>query len=103
MTAEQKHAKLRKEWMDFPELHDLIEDYETKRTPESRFVYALDKIMPIMLIYIHQGYTWKKHGITLARLHNAKKDKVALSPEVQSYYEQLYTLLQSSPEIILPK
>lgn len=95
-------AKLMHDWPDFPELHERINEYEAKATEESRFIYALDKIMPILLIYIHDGYTWTKHGITLARLHAAKKDKVALSPEIQHYYDQLYELLLNSPHIIKP-
>ncbi len=89
--------KLQADWEDFPEIHSLISSYEDRSTPESCFVYALDKIMPIMLIYIHEGYTWQKEGITSAQLHAAKASKIALSPEVNEYYQELYTLLLKSP------
>lgn len=95
-------AKLLADWADFSEIHELIEKYENKTDPEARFVYALDKIMPIMQIYIHKGYTWQKEGITAEQLHANKYDKVKLSPEVTPYYEQLYELLLSSPELIPP-
>jgi putative hydrolase of HD superfamily len=94
--------QLANEWTDFPDIHHLIEVYETKSTAEARFVYALDKIMPIMLIYIHNGYTWKKEGITLGQLHAVKAKQVALSPEVAPYYNQLYDLLVASPHLIPP-
>ena len=90
------------DWADFPDLHTLIEGYETKSTAEAKFVYALDKIMPIMQIYIHNGYTWKKEGITLGQLHAVKAKQVALSPEVAPYYNQLYDLLVASPHLIPP-
>lgn len=95
-------SKLRKDWADFSEVHELIENYETRANPEARFVYALDKIMPIMLIYIHEGYTWKKEGITVGQLHANKYDKVKLSPEITPYYEQLHELLLSAPDFIPP-
>jgi len=95
--------KLHKDWPDFSEMHELIEDYEARANPEARFVYALDKIMPIMLIYIHEGYTWQKEGITAEQLHANKYDKVKLSPEVLPYYDELYSLLLSSPDFIRPK
>ncbi len=95
--------KLRIDWADFPDIHDLIERYEKRADPEARFVYALDKIMPIMLIYINNGYSWSVNAITLQKLHAAKADKVALSPEVKPYYDELYALLLASPELIKPE
>jgi putative hydrolases of HD superfamily len=92
--------KLRKDWSDFPEIHDLIERYEERGDAEARFVYALDKIMPIMQIYINEGHTWKIEGITAAKLHAVKADKVTLSPEIKPYYDELYALLLASPELI---
>jgi 5'-deoxynucleotidase YfbR-like HD superfamily hydrolase len=87
--------QLEKDWGgDFPDLLNTIHEYEGKSTEEAKFVYALDKIMPIILIFIGQGYTWQKEKITLEQLHAVKKDKVALSPEVNQYYKQLYKLLQ---------
>lgn len=97
-TKKQREADAYKqilnEWPDFAELTDAIDEYETLRTPESRFLYALDKIMPIILIYLGQGHTWKKEKITLSQLHNFKTDKVAVSSEILPYYKKLMKLLQ---------
>jgi len=88
--------RLEKEWPDFPEMIELIKDYEARTSEEARFVYALDKIMPIILIFLANGYTWQKEGIALKRLHSVKKNKVALSPEIDKYYQDLYRLLQKN-------
>lgn len=93
-------TRLSKDWADFPALHQLIASYEARDTAEARFVYALDKLMPIMLIYLQNGYTWKKHGITVDMLDRAKREKVALSPEIQPYFEDLLALLLASPHLI---
>jgi putative hydrolase of HD superfamily len=85
--------QLEKDWPDFPELTGLIHEYENRGSPEAKFIYALDKIMPIMLIYAGKGHTWQREGITRERLHAAKKDKVAQSPAIENYYNQLHGLL----------
>jgi len=95
--------KLTQDWQDFPELSADIAAYEKLDTPESAFVYALDKIMPIMVIYIGEGYTWKLEKITLEMLHDKKKDKISISPEIMHYYTALYELLQKSPHLIPAK
>jgi putative hydrolases of HD superfamily len=99
--AEREQAaleQLREEWPDFSDMTSHMTDYETRTTPEAKFVYALDKIMPIMQIYINEGYTWKREQITAERLDAIKRDKVALSPEIVPYYEQLYAILIDHPE-----
>lgn len=101
--AEREAAALKqlaKDWPDFPEVTQLIHDYEKRDLPEAKFVYALDKIMPIMLIYIHEGYTWKQKNITADMLYEAKHQKVALSPEIKPYFDELYELLLRSPQFI---
>ncbi|HSH18161.1 MAG TPA: HD domain-containing protein [Candidatus Saccharimonadales bacterium] len=96
----EAYEQIKSDWADFPDLAETIAAYEARKSPEAAFVYALDKIMPIMLIYIGEGYTWKTENITLEMLHMQKKDKVALSPEVYGYYEKLYELLKQSPHLI---
>lgn len=91
--------RLEKEWPDFSEMVKLIKAYEAKTSEEARFVYALDKIMPILLIFLGEGYTWQKEGIGLEQLHNVKKNKVALSPEIDRYYQELYSLLQKNTHL----
>jgi putative hydrolases of HD superfamily len=84
---------LETEWPDFPELLAALRMYHEKNTPEAKFVYALDKIMPMMVVFLGQGYSWHKFGITHAHQHEVKASKVAVSPEIKEYYDQLYQLL----------
>jgi putative hydrolase of HD superfamily len=90
--------KLQADWPDFSDLTAHIVEYEQRGTNEAAFVYALDKIMPIMQIYINDGHTWKQEGITPQKLDAIKRVKVTLSAPVLDYYEQLYELLSASPE-----
>lgn len=92
--------RLKDEWPDFPEMLSDIQAYEEKSSEEAKFIYALDKIMPMMVIYLAGGRTWKREGITVERLHEAKKDKVALSKDIEPYYKALRKLLLDSPHLI---
>ena len=86
--------RLLAEFPEVPEMHEAIRGYVKKEDAESRFVYALDKIEPMIKIYLDGGRTWKEKEITLEMAYKSKKDKVALSPEIQSYFDELMTLLR---------
>lgn len=92
--------KLEQEWPDFSDMTQHIHDYESKSSPESKFIYALDKIMPVMVVYINDGYNWKDSDITAKILHDTKAAQVSLSPEIKPYFDQLHELLLQHPEII---
>jgi 5'-deoxynucleotidase YfbR-like HD superfamily hydrolase len=85
------------EWPDFADLTKTIGQYEQRNDEESRFIYALDKIMPIIVIFLAEGYSWHKEKVALDQLHEAKKHKVAVAPEIAPYYDELYALLLQHP------
>lgn len=88
-------TKLRETLTEFTDLHASIDAYEAKNDAESQFVYALDKIEPVLHMYLDGGRTWKEAKIGLDRVYESKKDKVALSPEIQVYFDELMLLLKS--------
>jgi putative hydrolase of HD superfamily len=101
--AEREAAALQKlsiDWTDFPEMTEQIIAYETQERDEAKFVYALDKIMPILQIYLGNGHTWKREGnITPERLDAIKRHKVAVSSQIKPYYDQLYALLLDNRQL----
>lgn len=90
--------RLAKEFPDFADLHELAERYERREDRESRFVYALDKIQPVLHAVLDDGRIWKEKNITIGMLYEHKKDKVALSPEIQPYFDELIKLLKENEE-----
>ena len=86
--------RLVKEFPEFKDLHRMIEKYEHKKDKESRFVYALDKILPICNIYFDNGRLWKESQVSLPLLLSKKKAKVAVAPELKPYYKELTALLK---------
>lgn len=81
------------EFDDWPELAQSLEDYEEQADSESRFVYAVDKIQPILMNYIEGGRIWREHGITLEQLLENKLGTTARYPAVKEYMEKLGQLL----------
>jgi len=87
---------------EFPlgaEITDAVHDYEGRVDDEARFVYALDKLMPILMIYLEGGKTWRDDGLSLSQIHDNKQDKVALSEPVSDLYLQLKSLLDDQPDL----
>lgn len=100
-AAAQK--QLATDWKDFPDMHHAITEYEVRQSPEACFVYALDKIMPMMAIYLNEGHSWHKHDITLERVKVEKLHKIASSPEIAKYWDALCELLEQRPDLIPPR
>ncbi len=91
-------ARIQQDWADFPEMLADMAAYESRHDEEAKFVYALDKVMPVMLAYMAKGHNWHKYDITIDSLHEQKITKVAISPKINDYYQQLYGLIQQHPE-----
>ena len=97
---EKKAAiKLSQQWPNFTSLHELINEYEVNKTPESHFVYALDKLIPIINNYVYDGRTWKEVGLDLEWVKKSKVGKIDMSPEINRYYHQLLKVLEQKPEL----
>lgn len=95
VDRESKAAeRLKDEVPEFSPMHDAIEGYVKREDPESRFVYALDKILPLLLIHADGGRSWREHGVKLEMLISNKTSKVALSPDVQPYFDELVGILK---------
>lgn len=79
--------KLKKEWPDFSDMTSHIENYEKREDAESKFIYALDKLMPMMLNILSEGKTWKKYNFNKQEVLSAKDEKVIVSPEIEELWK----------------
>ena len=91
--------KLKQEWPDFADMHIYIDQYKNKSNKEALFVYALDKLMPLLFNITQNGVTWQKHNISLKQLKAVKKGKVDKDPIVNEYYKQACDLLEQNPQL----
>ncbi len=87
-------ARLRKEFPEFEEMFEAMEGYTNRVDEESKFVYALDKVQPILNIYKDNGRTWKKHGTTLDIIKSVKGPKAGMNPTTDKYFKELMEILE---------
>jgi putative hydrolase of HD superfamily len=88
--------RLRREHAEFAGLHAAISAYNARADAESRFVYALDKLEPMLAIFGDGGRSWRHHGLTLDAIVAYKESKVALDPTVRRCFEDLLAVVQEN-------
>lgn len=91
--SRQAVQKLKQEWPQLKSIHQLANEYQQRKTPEARFVYVLDKLMPVINIYLYEGRSWLQQGIDFEEMQRVKVDKMDLSPEVKYYYDEMLKIL----------
>ncbi|HEU0085739.1 MAG TPA: HD domain-containing protein [Candidatus Paceibacterota bacterium] len=81
--------KIQKRFSGFKSLVKIIEKYEQRKDKESKFIYALDKLLPPIQGYLENGKIWKEKKLTLKGVMKVKNDKIAVSKEVNKYWKEL--------------
>ena len=92
-------AKLAHDWVDFPSIHELIAEYEAGETPEAKFVYSLDKLVPVLNNLTDGGRSWRQKGVSLDQVKAAKTGKADRSPHVAPYLTAIMAELERSPQL----
>lgn len=85
------------EFPEFSELSAIMEEYEARDSLESKFIYALDKLMPMLVIYQEGGSTWRELDYGLGELMANKYKTTARSPSITELAVQLEALLREHP------
>lgn len=91
--------RIRKEFPLAEEIIAAVHKYETLADDEAKFIYALDKLMPMVMVYLAEGRTWKEEQHGFMAMHNCQAPKIALSEPVNHLYGQLQTLLIRRPQL----
>lgn len=95
--------KMNEELVYFPELLKAIENYNKKEDKESKFVYALDKIEPVLNIYLNDGRNWHVQDVSLEMILAKKELVLQTSLELKEYWEELKVLLVENKEKLFPR
>jgi putative hydrolase of HD superfamily len=94
--------KIRKRFSNFKTLTKIIEKYEKKIDDESKFIYALDKLIPPIQIYLEDGKLFHEKKISLENVIEIKKGKIDMSPHVNKYWQELLTELVKNKQKLFP-
>lgn len=89
--------KLSSDWPDFAELADYAKAYKDKKDEEAKFVYAVDKILPVIMVNLgEKSVFWERHKITI-RMQSEAKKPILISKQVAPYYDKLVSWM-SEPD-----
>lgn len=81
--------KLRGEWPDFTEMTTAAEGYMAKVDEEAKFVKAVDKILPVLMVNLgEKDVFWNRHKITL-EMEEENKHTIEVSDIMAPYYQKL--------------
>lgn len=90
--------QLRSDWNDFPDLSQYSEDYMNRISEEAKFVKAVDKLLPPIMIELSGKSEWKRLGITL-EAEKENKQSLHVSEYISPYYELLLEWLDGRDNI----
>jgi len=86
----------------FPEMTNLIREYEERNNRESQFVYALDKMIPVLNIYLDKGRSWKRDKVTFEMIRN-KDHKIKINDDVMEIWLDFMKLVEREKEGLFNK
>lgn len=81
--------KIQKRFLHFKALIKILEKYERKKDKESKFIYALDKLLPPIQVYLEDGKLHQEVRLSFEEVIDHKNKKIALSPAVEEYWVEL--------------
>lgn len=90
--------ELRKDWPDFPDLAEYSKDYLNRTSEEAKFVKAVDKLLPPIMIELSGKTEWDRLGITL-KAERENKKSLFISSYLSPYYELLLGWLKDRGNI----
>lgn len=82
--------QLEQDWDDFPELTSLAQGYKDKRDDEAKFVYAVDKLLPVFMVGLSEGKSfYDRHHLTESKVRSKKEASIKTSETIAPYYDLL--------------
>lgn len=93
--------RLEKEFPEFQELTKTLHEYERKDLPESRFVYAADKLIDPLNISMETTQSlWKELDISFDALIKHKEEKISFDDTILEYWNKLVKKLEAKKRIL---
>jgi putative hydrolase of HD superfamily len=95
--------KIKKRFPGFKTLTKVIEKFENMKDGESKFIYALDKIMPPIQIYLENGKMWHDKNVSHKELTENKNERIPISKDINKYWQELSKELTKNKSKFFPK
>lgn len=78
LLPEDQEARLRALW----------DEFELRESPEARFAAALDRLQPMMLNYLNEGHSWRRHDVREHQVLERNRPMVDGSERLWSFAER---------------
>lgn len=95
--------KIKKRFPYFKNLTKVIESYEEKLDEESKFIYAIDKIISPLQVYLEDGKLWREKKVSLNDLLENKNKRIAVSSNINEYWQELVKEFIKNKKMYFPK
>lgn len=104
VREQEAFEQIKAEFPEFPELLSILETYELREDEESRFVYALDKLVDPLnsSMTTDRHSVWQEHGISHDEHFQYKDQKIAQSKYVVPLWEALSKELKDKKDFFFP-
>ncbi len=102
LTEKEALNKIKQQFADFPELYSAIRDFSEMSDDESKFVYALDKLIPILNIELNNNDFYFRSQTTFEDMKKLKSKKIATDPTVNEYFDLLQNYLTEDVKFFWP-
>jgi 5'-deoxynucleotidase YfbR-like HD superfamily hydrolase len=88
---------IRKDYSDFPWIAERLDEYRALETPESRYVYALDKIVPHIMIVAGDFHPVRPTRAAYKRTEVVAREQVQRFPKLMPLFDELCQKFAKSP------
>ena len=107
LTKEKREKEafilMEKRFSNFNSLLKFIHKYEKKEDEESKFIYALDKLIDPVQIFMEDGKLWHDHNLSFEEIVGYKSEKILLSSDVNKYWQELLAEITLNKEKFFPR
>jgi len=105
IREEKALEHIKKQYIRFPWIGETITEYELHDSNEAKFVWALDKVIVLILRHLDKGRYYVENGITKELFDTRLKthrEKAYAYPRLGQYYDELLALFHEHPEYFSP-
>lgn len=95
-------SKLQKNFKDSPDLLNSLQQYNQREDQESKFIYALDKLLPIISIEVNNHYFYFQNKVTYEDMLKVTDKKIQTDPTVAKYFKLLSKYLKEDAQFFWP-
>ena len=97
----QALQQIERHFSRFPWIIRTIKEYESRESHEAKFVWAVDKILPLLMRYLERGQYYVDNGITKQHFDEGlvvHRKKAHAHPKIGEYYDKLLEIFEKHPE-----